>query len=142
MPTGSSLDDRPIQGISGGEAAEIPGVRSEVSVYRLVSAGVIPKSRKHARFGLDREDVERVSLTRYRRAGHPYWRNGAEAAERLGVTRKWVTELAKQGRLPVVEHEGSRFYRRHPIAVIANARTTSPDETGPPAGGLVDSDSR
>ena len=34
--------ERTILGISGKEAAEILGVRSELYVYRLVSEGVIP----------------------------------------------------------------------------------------------------
>jgi excisionase family DNA binding protein len=111
----------PILGLSGAEAAQILGVNSEVYVHKLVWQGVIPKERKYVRGGLDREDVERVALERYK-PGHPYWLSGVEAAQVLGLSRQRVQRLAVQGRLPFVEHKGRRFYRRHQLEVIANAR--------------------
>jgi len=44
-----------------------------------------------------------------------------EAAELLGVTRRAVYTTVATGRLPMVEHGGRRFCRRHHVEVIANA---------------------
>jgi hypothetical protein len=63
--------DPPIDGISGKEAGQILGIR-ELSVSRLVNQGVLRKAVRGQKFGLERADVERVALERYRR-GHPYW---------------------------------------------------------------------
>ena len=52
---------RPLPGPSGAEAAQIFGVSNGLYVYRLVSNGVIPKSRRQARFALHRDDVEWVA---------------------------------------------------------------------------------
>jgi len=110
----------PILGVSGKEAANILGIR-ELSVARLVSQGVIPKTAKHARFALDRSDVERVALERYQ-AGHRYWLSTREAAEVLGVGTTRVLQLVDRGFLPAVKHEGRWNFRRHQVEVIANAR--------------------
>jgi hypothetical protein len=83
----------PILGLSGAEAAQILGVNSEVYVHKLVWQGVIPKARKYVRGGLDREDVERVALERYK-PRHPYWLSGGEAAQVLGLSRQRVQQLA------------------------------------------------
>ena len=112
----------PVLGLSAAEAAEILGVQRQY-VYRLVHEGVLPKAVKHQRSGLDRETVERLALERLRpHGGHPYWLTASEAAEVLGVTPKRVHQLAERGRLPVVEHDGRRWFRRPQLEVVANAR--------------------
>lgn len=111
----------PILGLSGTEAAHILGVSDELYVYRLVSQGVIPKAQKHQRFGLDRGDVERVALERYR-PGHPYWATSREAEQLLGLSKSRVDQLVRAGRIPYVEHHGRRYFRRHQLQVVANAR--------------------
>lgn len=139
MPTGSSRDDRPIQGIGGREAARILGVRSEVYVYRLVSEGVIPRvAPKHSRFALDRDVVEALSLARLRPGRpYPFWLTPGEAAALLSLSRKWVLQLAERGRLPAVEHDGRWYFRRDQVQVVANSRDAGkllgPPELRPPS---------
>lgn len=110
----------PLLGISGAEAAEILGMH-ELSVARLVMRGVLRKPAKGARRALDRAEVERLALERYR-PGHPYWLTTPEAADVLGVTRARVHQLVTAGRLPYVEHGGRHYFRRPQVEVIANAR--------------------
>jgi excisionase family DNA binding protein len=107
-------------GISDAEVAEILGVR-ELSVSRLVGRGVPHKPAKGRNRALDRVEVERIALERYR-PSHPYWLTTREAADFLGVTRERVRQLAVDDRLPCVVHDGRRYYRRHQVEVIANAR--------------------
>jgi hypothetical protein len=111
---------RPILGLSGAEAADILGVR-ELRVAQLVVDGVLPKAVKHQRQGLDRADVERLSLERYK-PGRPYWITEREAAELLGISRPRVFQLRRADRLPFVERHGRTYYRRQQIEVIAHAR--------------------
>ena len=40
----------------------------------------------------------------------------------FGVSVTRLNQLARAGKLPAVQHNGSRFYRRHQLEVIANAR--------------------
>lgn len=98
-----------------------PRGQQRVYVYKLVAQGVIPKARKHARSGLDRDDVEQLAVARYR-PGHPCWVNTVEAAEILDLSRQRVSQLASEIRLPFVEHDGRRLYRRCQVEVVANAR--------------------
>src|SRR4051794_3476737 len=86
----------PIPGVGGKEAAEILGVRSAMDVYRLVSAGVLPKTLKYATFALDRAEVERVAPDRYR-PNHPYWLSTKEAPLLLGVTQNRVRQRVHRG---------------------------------------------
>jgi excisionase family DNA binding protein len=61
----------PISGISGQEAAEILGV-SRNHVYRMVCTGELRKARRYQHFGLELEDVEQLSLQRWKRGTiHP-----------------------------------------------------------------------
>ncbi len=110
--------DPPVDGISGKEAGRILGIR-ELSVSRLVNQGVLPKTVRGQRFGLDRADVERVALERFR-APHPYWCTGGDAAEILGVDVTRVQELVDQGLVPAVQHAGRWYFRRHQLEVIAS----------------------
>ena len=107
--------------IDAAEAAQILGV-SRATVYRLVEQGRLPKARKHQKRGLDRGEVEAVSLERWSGPGHPYWAVGVEAAQILGVTRARVYQLREAGRIPAVQYGGRWFYRRPQLEVIANAR--------------------
>ena len=90
--------DSPVDGISGAEAAEILGIQ-ELSPSRLVSQGVLPKAVRGQKFGLERADVERVALHRYR-PGHPYWCTSGGAAEILGVSVARVHQLVDPGLRP------------------------------------------
>jgi hypothetical protein len=83
----------------------------ELSVARLVRRGVLHNPAKHARNALDRAEVERVSLERYR-PGHPYWMTGREVAEALGVCGSRARQLVASGQLPGVKFNGQWFYRR------------------------------
>ena len=114
-------DGEPRLGIGSAEAAEILGIH-ELSVSRLVRRGILRKSAPHQRIGLDRADVERLALERYACKDHPYWTTTAGAAEILGVTQRRVRQLVHRGFLPAVQHEGRWYFRRHQVAVIANAR--------------------
>ena len=40
----------------------------------------------------------------------------------LGVTPNRVRQLVQRGFIPVVEHDGRRYFRRRQIEVVANAR--------------------
>jgi excisionase family DNA binding protein len=109
-------------GLTAAEAADIIGVTRQ-TVYKLVHSGELPKARKNQRAGLDRVAVEQAGLARVpARGGHPYFLTANEAAEVLGVTPKRVHQLAERGRLPVVEHDGRRLFRRPQLEVVANAR--------------------
>jgi excisionase family DNA binding protein len=110
----------PCQGLSSAEAARILGVRAN-SVDRWVSRGVLPKAVKRQRRGLDLTDVELLALQRYT-PGHPWFTTNREAAQILGVSRSRVNQLVNAGRLPFVEYQGRRYFRRQQIQVIANAR--------------------
>jgi predicted XRE-type DNA-binding protein len=110
----------PEDGISGAEAAEILGIQ-ELSVSRLVSQGVLLKAVRGQKFGLERADVERVALERYR-PGHAYWCTSGCAAEILGVSVTRVHQLVDRDFLPAVKHAGRWYFRRHQLEVIANAR--------------------
>lgn len=112
--------ERPYDAISGAEAAEIIGV-TELSVAGLVMKGIVPKAVKGAKRGLSRREVEAVSLMRFK-PGHLCWVTTAEAAGILGVSQPRVRQLAVRGFLPVVDHEGRRFFRRAQLEVLANAR--------------------
>ena len=111
---------RPIQGISGREAAEILGLSSEISVCRLVGTGVLTKA-KHlgAPSTATRSSGSRCSGT------DPVIRTGprrASAAAILGVSTNRVHQLVHRGFLPAVDHEGRRYFRRQQVEVVANAR--------------------
>jgi predicted site-specific integrase-resolvase len=110
----------PEDGISGAEAAEILGIR-ELSVSRLVTQGVLTKAVRGQKYGLERTDVERLALKRYR-PGHPYWCTSGGAAEILGVSVTRVHQLVDRGFVPAVQHAGRWYFRRHQLEVIANAR--------------------
>ena len=110
--------DLPVDGISGKEAGRILGIR-ELSVSRLVHQGVLPKAVRGQRFGLDRADVERVALERFRDP-HSYWCTGGDAAEILGVDVTRVQQLVDQGLVPAVQHTGRWYFRRHQLEVIAS----------------------
>ncbi|QWZ09735.1 helix-turn-helix domain-containing protein [Nocardioides panacis] len=110
----------PVDGISGAEAADILGI-AELSVSRLVHSGVLRKAVRGQRHGLERAEVERLALERWR-PGRPYWVTALDAADILGVTRRRVTQLAERGFLPAVQHEGRWLFRRHQVEVVANAR--------------------
>jgi hypothetical protein len=73
--------------------------------------------------GLDRGDVERLSLDRYK-PDRPYWITEREAPRILGISRARVFQLRRSDRLPVVEHNGRHYYRRAQIEVLANARAS------------------
>jgi excisionase family DNA binding protein len=73
-------------------------------------------------YGLDRSDVEQLALERYTPQPWTYWLTTRQAADVLGVTPVWVRQLVKRGFLPAVTHDGHRYFRRHQVEVIANAR--------------------
>jgi predicted site-specific integrase-resolvase len=110
----------PTSGLSGAEAAEILGT-SRQAVYRLVNTGVLPKSVAHQHGGLDRDDVERVALERWK-PGHPYWITSSEVAQILGVNPARVRQIVARGFLPAVRRGHRWLYRRPQVEVIANAR--------------------
>ena len=112
----------PIPGLSAREAAVILDVTPRY-VDRLVSDGKLPKAVRHAKAGLDRDEVEQVSLDRMRPGRpHGYWATAREAAEVLDLTRKKVGVLAALGQVPAVRHRGRWYFRRHQLGVVANAR--------------------
>jgi len=112
----------PIPGITAKQAAVILDVTPRY-VDRLVSDGKLPKAVRHAKAGLDRDVVERVSLDRLRRSRpHRYWASSQEAAEILDLTRKQVGVLASLDQVPAVRHRGRWYFRRHQLEVVANAR--------------------
>ena len=81
-------DPRPILGLSGAEAGEILGV-TQLTVSQFVADGVLPKAVRYQHNGLDRSDVERLALERWK-PGRPYWVTEREAARILGLSRARV----------------------------------------------------
>jgi excisionase family DNA binding protein len=71
--------------------------------------------------GLDRAEVEHLAVEQWQ-SGHPFWVRTSEAADLLGVSPGSVKRYARDGRLPFVERDGRRYYRRPQLEVIANAR--------------------
>lgn len=121
---GHPMDDTPapILGISAAEAAHIVGV-TRSHIYRLVLQERLSKGQKHQRFGLDRDEVERLALARWNgRSRHAYWLNTAQAAELLGISQQRVQQLIAQGSLPAVRRGRQWVLRRRQLEVIANAR--------------------
>lgn len=110
--------DPPVDGITGKEAGRILGIR-ELSVSRLINRGVLPKAVRGQRFGLDRADVERVALERFR-APHPYWCTSGDAAEILGVDVTRVQQLVELGLVPAVQHSGHCYFRRHQLEILTS----------------------
>lgn len=121
----------PVDGISGKEAGRILGIR-ELSVSRLINQGVLPKAVRGQTFGLDRGDVERVALERYR-PGHPYWCTSGEAADILSVSVTRV-QLIDRGFVPAIQHDGHWHFRRHQLEVIAAARDARKSSGNPEQG--------
>jgi excisionase family DNA binding protein len=126
----SGPSQRPNQGLSAAEAARILGVRAS-TVHQWVAKGVLPKSVKWQRYGLNRTDVENLAPQRYT-PGHPWFATNREAAQMLGVSRERVKQLVDAGRLPCVEYRGHRYFRRQQIQVVANARNARWHQTGNP----------
>jgi excisionase family DNA binding protein len=112
--------ERPILGVSCAEAARILGVH-EVTVSKYVRAGLLHRRVPKQHDGLDRTEVEKLALDQWP-PGHPYWVRTREAAELLGVSVGTVKRYARDGRLPFIERDGRRYYRRHQLEVIADAR--------------------
>jgi excisionase family DNA binding protein len=112
-------------GLTAAEAATVLGC-SVNHVYRMARQGRLPRSGARGTWaGFDADVVERVSLERLHRrtlVGHPWWADVAEAATVLGVSRERVRQLAAQGRVPAVRHQGRWLFRRHQLEVVANAR--------------------
>lgn len=108
----------PTLGVSVTEAARILDLH-QTSVRRYVRQGLL--QRTSPQYGLDRDEVERLALERWR-PGHAYWIGTPEAAEVLGVTTARLKRLAGAGRLPTLRYDGRWFFRRHQLEVIAHAR--------------------
>jgi len=83
------------------------------------AGGILPKAVRYQHRGLDRGDVERLSLERYK-PGRRYWVTEREAARILGINRARVFQLRRADRLPFVEHHGRHYSvgGRSPIAGI------------------------
>lgn len=114
------VNHAPGMGLTLEEAAEILGV-ARSTVQRLVLAGDLTRTHRYRHAVLDREEVERLALTRFRR-GHPYWCSSGEARKILGLSRTRVRQLTERDRIPGVQHEGRWYFRRHQIENLANAR--------------------
>lgn len=112
--------DPPIFGLTGAQAADILDV-TEHHVARLVREGKLVRRRRYQHNGLDRDAVEQLALERYK-PGHPYWATTVEVATVLGVARERVRQLVAARRILAVMHGGRRYFRRHQVEVIANAR--------------------
>ena len=83
----------PILGLSGVEAGALLGV-TQLTVSQFAANGVLPKAVRYQHNGLDRGDVERLSLERYK-PGRPYWVTEREAARILGISRARVFSYAR-----------------------------------------------
>jgi hypothetical protein len=76
---------RPILGLSGVEAGEILGVTA-LTVSQYVAHGVLQQAVRYQHNGLDRADVEQLSLERWK-PGRPYWvteRGGPDPRDQPG----------------------------------------------------------
>ena len=130
MSQSAYMTSEPIPGLTAKEAAVILDVTSG-SVHKYVCAGIIHKGEKNARGGLDRDNIEQVSLARWplrRRPGpHPYWATTREAAEVLGMSRARVRQLAKAAvSLPY----GARTDTIGTFAAISWASSQTPAQHG------------
>ena len=74
-----------LQGISAAEAAQILGVH-ELSVALLVRQCVLHKPARRQQFALDRDEVERLALERFK-PGAPYRLTSVEAGQVLELQR-------------------------------------------------------
>ncbi len=123
------------------EAAEILGVHPQ-TVAKMVARGELTSRGQGVRGSLDRDEVralgvarrdaadwreaERVALRRRVRtgeppdAGHESLRLG-EAAAFMDVTEPAISQHARKGRLPFVEHEARRWFRRDHLELVKHA---------------------
>ena len=49
------------------------------------------------------------------------WLTTAQAAEVMGVSRPAISQRARRGRLPFVEHDGRRWFRRDHLELVKHA---------------------
>jgi excisionase family DNA binding protein len=117
----------PGNGVTLEEAAHILGV-ARSTVRRLIVAGELERQGRYTHRGLDRDEVERLAMRRWRRrrdlppAGGSYWMTTGQVAAELGVSHARVWQLAQADRLPFrVSHNGVRLFRRRQLETIANA---------------------
>jgi excisionase family DNA binding protein len=115
----------PGNGVTLEEAAHILGV-ARSTVRRLIVAGELDREGRYTHRGLDRDQVERLAMRRWRRRpDHPagsYWMTTGQVAAELGVSHARVWQLVRADRLPfVVSHGGVRLFRRRQLETIANA---------------------
>ena len=124
------------------QAAEILGVHKQ-TVAKMVARGEL-SSRGQGTWGsLDRDEVLAVGVARREaadrvqrkrsarasrrdRAEQPpdaehVWLRTAGAAEFMGVTESAIVKRARKGRLPFVEHEGRRWFRRDHLELVRHA---------------------
>ena len=125
------------------EAAEILGVHPQ-TVAKMVARGELTSRGQGVRGSLDRDEVlalavarrgaaerrqrERDAATRHRpvRTEQPpdaehVWLRTREAAEFMGVSQPAISQRARKGRLPFVEHEGRRWFRRDHLELVKHA---------------------
>jgi hypothetical protein len=115
----------PGNGVTLEEAGHILGV-ARSTVRRLILAGELVREGRYTHRGLDRDQVERLAMRRWRRHRDPppegsYWMTTGQVAAELGVSHARVSQLAQADRLPFrVSHNGVRLFRRRQLETIAN----------------------
>lgn len=131
------MDERPIDGITYAEAQIILN-RSISWIGARVLDGTLSRGPRYKKATLSRTEVEQLAVRLWRPRRHVpdgYWCTRAETAALLGVSRAWVSQLARTGRLPVLRPRvRNLLFRRAQIEVIAHtwrARARARRGTGP-----------
>ena len=78
------------------------------------------------REAVDRREAEREARRQRASTGQPpddehEWLRLREAAQFMGVSTRAISTRARRGRLPFVEHEGRRWFRRDHLELVRHA---------------------
>ena len=148
MSSRAPVDPGDYSWITQPQAAEILGCHVSL-VAKLVARGELTSRGRHGRASLDRDQVLELRAEREQRAQAPKkpprkhtgrfeptevehdWLTSVQAAELLGVSVVAVNKRCRRGRLPFVEKDGRRWFRRDHLELVKKA-----DLVKRPAGGV------
>ena len=126
------------------EAAEILGVHPQTVANMVARGDLTSRGQSGVRGSLDRDEVLALAAALAERlqsaanaSGTPHepsavrtehppdaehvWLRTLEADEFMGVSQPAISQRARRGRLPFVEHEGRRWFRRGHLELVRHA---------------------